>query len=71
MTEPVKVPAGVFEGIEVVRESGETNMFDIWRVASLAQRFGYPETAAWLLEEENQKAYVRGMLQGFEAEEAS
>ena len=45
-------------------------MFDIWRVSNLAQRFGYPETAAWLLEEENQRAYVRGMLRGFEAGEA-
>ncbi len=70
MTERVKVPAGVLEGIEAVRESGETNMFDIWRVSSLAQRFGYPETAAWLLEEENQRAYVRGMLRGFEVGEA-
>ncbi len=70
MTERVKVPAGVLEGIEAVRESGETNMFDIWRVSSLAQRFGYPETAAWLVEEGNQRAYVRGMLRGFEAGEA-
>jgi hypothetical protein len=71
VTERVKVPADVLEGIEVVRELGQTNMFDIWRVGSLAQQLGYPETAAWLLEEENQKAYVRGMLSGFEAQEAS
>ena len=70
MIERVKVPADVLEGIELVRESGETNMFDIRRVSSLAQRFGYPETAAWLLEEENQRAYVRRMFSGFEAGEA-
>ena len=32
MIERVKVPADVLEGIELVRESGETNMFDIRRV---------------------------------------
>ena len=68
-TEPVTIPEGVYRGLEYVRESGETNMFDIWRVASLALQFGYPETTGWLGETENHAAYVRGVLRGFRVEE--
>ena len=67
--EPVKIPEEVYRGLEYVRESGETNMFDIWRVASLALQFGYPETTGWLGETENHAAYVRGVLRGFRVEE--
>ncbi|MDP8971750.1 MAG: DUF5049 domain-containing protein [Actinomycetota bacterium] len=68
-TEPVKIPEEVYRGIEYVRESGETNMFDIWRVAALALQFGYPETTDWLREPENHAEYVRGVLHGFRVEE--
>jgi Domain of unknown function (DUF5049) len=67
-TEPVKIPEEVYRGLEYVRESGETNMFDIWRVAALALQFGYPETTDWLRETENHAAYVRGVLHGFRVE---
>ena len=68
-TEPIKIPEEVYRGLEYVRESGETNMFDIWRVSALALSFGYPETTDWLREEENHAPYVRGMLHGFRVEE--
>ena len=64
-TEPIKIPEEVYHGLEYVRESGETNMFDIWRVASLALQFGYPETTEWLGETENHANYMLGVLRGF------
>ena len=64
-TEPIKIPEEVYRGLEYVRESGETNMFDIWRVASLALQFGYPETTEWLGEKENHANYMLGVLRGF------
>jgi hypothetical protein len=64
-TEPIKIPEEVYHGLEYVRESGETNMFDIWRVASLALQFGYPETTEWLGEKENHANYMLGVLRGF------
>ena len=64
-TEPVKIPEEVYRGLEYVRESGETNMFDIWRVAALALQFGYPEATDWLRETENHANYVLGVLRGF------
>jgi hypothetical protein len=68
-TESVNIPEVVYRGLEYVRESGETNMFDIWRVAALALSFGYPETTDWLRKEENHAPYVRGVLRGFRVEE--
>ena len=64
-TEPVRIPEEVYRGLEYVRESGETNMFDIWRVASLALQFGYSETTEWLGEKENHANYMLGVLRGF------
>ena len=64
-TQPIKVPAEVYRGLEYVRESGETNMFDIWRVSALALQFGYPETTKWLGETENHANYMLGVLRGF------
>ena len=61
-TEPIKIPEEVYHGLEYVRESGETNMFDIWRVASLALQFGYPETTEWLWENENHANYMLGVF---------
>jgi hypothetical protein len=67
----VYIPEEVHRGLEYVRESGETNMFDIWRVAALALSFGYPETTEWLRKEENHAPYVRGVLHGFRVEEGA
>jgi hypothetical protein len=63
--EQAKIPDQVLEGLEFVRASGEVNMFDLPRVAQLALRAGYTQTADWILGEENREAYVRGVLYGF------
>lgn len=59
------IPAEVLEGLEAVRASGETNMFDVSMVISLALDMGYPKTATWV--RENRKLYCQGVLIGFEA----
>ncbi len=73
MKESAKIPANVLEGLQFVqasvRASGEPNMFDLPRVAQLALRAGYTQTADWLLGEENREAYVRGVLYGFRRSE--
>jgi hypothetical protein len=48
-TEPIKIPGEVYSGLEYVRESGETNMFD----------------TEWLGEKENHANYMLGVLRGF------
>ena len=40
----------MFEGLEVVQESEETNMLDYQAVQDIAIRMGYPETAMWVRE---------------------
>ena len=60
------IPVKVLEGLEAVRTSGETNMFDVSRVINLAVEMGYSETAKWV--SENRKLYVQGVLIGFEAD---
>jgi hypothetical protein len=40
----------VFDGLETVQESGETNMQDHQAVEVIAARMGYPETAQWVHE---------------------
>ncbi len=62
---PVEVPPDVLEGLEAVRDSGETNMLDRPAVASLAYTFGYPDAAAWV--EENPRLYSEGVFRGFVA----
>lgn len=62
----VIVPAIVLEGLEAVRDSGLTNMFDRPMVVKLAKKFGYSETASWITS--NQKLYAEGIFKGFEAE---
>lgn len=59
----VPVPARVLEGLEAVRVSGETNMFDIPVVAILASKMGYRETAQWV--REHRRLYAEGVLKGF------
>jgi hypothetical protein len=61
--QPVLISAGIFEGLEAVRQSGYTNMFDRPRVIELAEMMGYEETAEWL--HENRNLYAQGIFQGF------
>ena len=59
----IEVPIDVFEGLEEVRETSTFNVFDIDRVRLKAILLGYPETAAWIKQNENR--YINGILQGF------
>lgn len=60
----IKVSEEVYEGLETVRESGETNMFDYNSVIAIASREGYVDTVVWLMEHKNE--YIQGVFQGFE-----
>ena len=53
----------VLDGLETVRESGETSMTDISKVQYIATRLGYPEAASWL--EEHRHEYSEGLFRGF------
>jgi hypothetical protein len=49
----------VFEGLEVVQESEETNMLYYQAMQDIATRMGYPETALWVRE------HSEGIIRGF------
>ena len=52
----------VIEQIMAIRETGETNMFDVTRVQRLAYEKGYFELVLFLLE--HKKEYARFILTG-------
>lgn len=60
---PVPVGAAVLRGIEAVRASGLTNMFDRPRVVFLLNEGGHHEAATWV--DEHRAAYARGIFAGF------
>ena len=61
--DPIKVPTAVLDGLESVRESGETNMGDYRTVQTVAERLGYPETVLWI--ENHRYEYTEGVFRGF------
>lgn len=64
--DPILVPTVVLDGLETVRESGETNNMTNHRaVQALAARLGYPETAEWI--EDHPHDYAEGVFRGFVA----
>ena len=63
---PVMVPAGVFEGLEAVKQSG-AHMVERTHVLVLAKRMGYRQTVRWV--EEHPGDYARGISHGFAPEE--
>lgn len=63
---PIPIPVAVYDGLEAVRRSGLTNMFDRPRVIELAEMMGYNETVAWL--RENRRLYAEGIFAGFVAD---
>lgn len=67
MSDKVRIPAAVWEGLEAVRQSGYTNMFDRPRVIELAEMMGYDDTAAWV--RENRREYAAGLFAGFVTDE--
>ena len=60
----VPVPTNVLDGLEAVRLSGKTNMFDATRVIELAFEMEHYATALWVYE--NRRRYVEGIFIGFE-----
>jgi len=64
---PVPIPAAVFDGLEAVRRSGLTNMFDRPRVIEIAELWGYDAAAAWL--RVNRALYAQGIFRGFRVNE--
>ena len=64
---PVSIPTAVFEGLEAVRQRGETNMFDRPRVIELAEMMGYDETADWV--RSNRELYARLLFNGVVVDE--
>jgi len=65
--QPVSVPAAVYEGLEAVRQSGETNMFDRPRVIELAEMMGFDETAEWV--RDHRSEYARLLFAGVTIDE--
>jgi hypothetical protein len=61
--DPIEVPTAVLDGLETVRESGETNLQDSAKVQAIAARLGYPEVLVWI--EEHPRAYQEGIFRGF------
>ncbi len=59
---PVSVPAAVYEGLEAIRLSGYTNIFDRPRVIELAEMMGYDETADWV--RDHRSEYARLLFAG-------
>lgn len=59
----VPIPANVLSGLEAVRLSGLTNMFDVPVVIHLSCELGYPSAALWVAE--NKSSYADGLLRGF------
>lgn len=65
-TEKVSVSEAVYEGIEAVRDSGETNMLDRQQVMLLASGLGYLDAALWVYY--HPRDYWQGVMGGFEVE---
>jgi len=61
----IEIPKEVFDGLEAVRRSGATNMFDRPRVIELLEAMGFDEAAEWVSEHRNE--YANGIFQGFRA----
>ena len=59
----MEVSEEVLEGLDAVRESGQTNMFDRPVVIKLAEQMGFRATANWI--RDHHKEYTEGIFQGF------
>ena len=60
----VPIPAGVMKGLEAIRLSGRTNMFDMPRVVEIAVEMDLFDAAMWI--ESNGSLYCQGLIQGFD-----
>ena len=55
----------MLEGLEAVRESGQTDMLDYEAVRTITASMGYPETMLWI--DEHRREYTEGIFRGFVA----
>ena len=69
MNDKVKIPAEILRGLDAVRHTGRTNMFDRPAVAAIALELGYVDAAFWLEDEVNHTAYATGIFKGFTEKE--
>ncbi len=60
---PVTVSASVLEGLEAVKQSGNTDMIDAREVQALAYIMGYQDAAWWI--EYFPNLYDAGLIHGF------
>ncbi len=60
---PIAVPTAVLDGLETVQETRAASMLDHRAVQEIAERLGYPETALWVREHEQE--YLEGISRGF------
>lgn len=67
--ERVQISQEVYEGLEIIRQSGATNMLDKPLVTYLAHEWGLEEAAGWL-EIVDTKTYGRLIFMGPEVVEA-
>ena len=65
----VQISRAVFDGLEFIRQSGVTNMFDRPAVLQLAREWNFTETADWI-ERVTTRTYSRLILQGPDVIEA-
>ena len=59
----VRIPTAVFDGLEVIRRSGLTNMLDRRMVLHLAREWDFTDTADWI-EAVDSATYARLIFQG-------
>jgi hypothetical protein len=64
---PILVPGDVLNGLNILRQIGAYNMFDVPAVVTMARELGLVDTGEWI--EANRTAYAKGLLHGFEAEQ--
>ncbi|HIJ72923.1 MAG TPA: DUF5049 domain-containing protein [Candidatus Hydrogenedentes bacterium] len=60
-SDPVPVPAAVFEGLQRCRQLGEQNMLEIGTVLRWLRDDGWYAAAEWV--EQNQQAYLDAVIQ--------
>ena len=62
----VTVTQEVLDGINEVRDSGQTNMMDRQQVMVVADSLGFSDAVCWI--DDNPKDYRKGIFRGFKVE---
>jgi hypothetical protein len=65
---PVVVSPAVYEGLDLIRRSGQCNMFDLVCVLQLAEALGQEATAVWIRARKDD--YAKGLIAGFKMADA-